>query len=338
MQLTGWRAEGNGTAFVAVLPPSLLEEMAGGDALADLEVMHVFCDGEGGLGTMDQMLGLPPSFGPHFFLQLRRKGSDKAVRFNEPLTLPWQLYCPVTVPVPERQNTFLGSRAIAFGAFFDYDEARYSWEQNWFWSTQGLSLKTRPSINNDFVLRTNVRTLAYSLFSVWQVEEGCDGVPESAAYKDHCAVCGGDNSTCSGCDGIPNTGRDKQCSGHGECRKIEGLETIRCQCIDKWYDIMCSNFCDDKADCSGHGLCHPDDGARCLCFQGWLHGEAKPHCKDPDPNTVSAAPVGAGPNKTAIALQAAATQQFVLTILLPGIGGALLLCFAGYRIGWRRRM
>jgi Notch-like protein len=35
------------------------------------------------------------------------------------------------------------------------------------------------------------------------VEKGCDGVWDSQKQIDACDVCGGDNSTCVGCDGIP---------------------------------------------------------------------------------------------------------------------------------------
>ncbi len=34
---------------------------------------------------------------------------------------------------------------------------------------------------------------------------GCDGIPNSGAELDLCNVCGGDSSSCSGCDGVPNS-------------------------------------------------------------------------------------------------------------------------------------
>ena len=36
---------------------------------------------------------------------------------------------------------------------------------------------------------------------------GCDGVPNSGRVYDDCGECDGDNSTCSGCDGVPNSGK-----------------------------------------------------------------------------------------------------------------------------------
>ena len=35
---------------------------------------------------------------------------------------------------------------------------------------------------------------------------GCDGIPNSGLEFDECNVCGGDNTSCAGCDGIPNSG------------------------------------------------------------------------------------------------------------------------------------
>ena len=35
---------------------------------------------------------------------------------------------------------------------------------------------------------------------------GCDGAPRSGAAVDACGVCGGDNATCAGCDGVPRSG------------------------------------------------------------------------------------------------------------------------------------
>ncbi len=36
--------------------------------------------------------------------------------------------------------------------------------------------------------------------------KGCDGIPNSGNTLDACDVCGGDGSSCAGCDGIPNSG------------------------------------------------------------------------------------------------------------------------------------
>jgi len=42
---------------------------------------------------------------------------------------------------------------------------------------------------------------------------GCDGTPNSGLVNDACGVCDGDNSTCSGCDGVPNSGLENDACG-----------------------------------------------------------------------------------------------------------------------------
>jgi len=37
--------------------------------------------------------------------------------------------------------------------------------------------------------------------------KGCDGVPNSGKKLDACGVCGGDGKSCAGCDGVPNSGK-----------------------------------------------------------------------------------------------------------------------------------
>jgi hypothetical protein len=61
----------------------------------------------------------------------------------------------------------------------------------------------------------------------------CAGTPLGPAVLDFCNVCGGDNSTCSGCDGVPNSivdglRLDKQCSGHGSCRSAGPISCSLC--------------------------------------------------------------------------------------------------------------
>lgn len=72
-----------------------------------------------------------------------------------------------------------------------------------------------------------------------QVLADCEDEPLGPSINDQCGVCGGDDGTCSGCDGIPGTGRFKNCSGHGRCIPNEP----NCQCEAFYYDIMCATFC-----------------------------------------------------------------------------------------------
>ena len=328
---SGWKAQGNGSAVVATFPPAMLTQQVIGPALTSLEIMHVFWQ-----DSFDETLNLPHAFGPFSIFQLRRRGSDTPIQFVEPLKIYWQLQMPLTKAVPEEPDDFVGSRQIPFGAWFDTDG------YNWHWKTELLGLRTRPSANNMNLIVMQVFTVARSLYSIFYVEEGCDGLEQSRVYKDHCAVCGGDNSTCSGCDGIPNTGRDKGCSDHGQCKEIVELDEIKCACMDNWYDIMCSTYCDDNIHCSGHGLCHPDDGRSCICKQGWLAGDAAypgPFCAEKDPNVIV---VGGGAaavqDLESIAKQEAATTRFILTVLLPAVFGAVFVSFVCYRVVYRAKM
>ena len=59
-----------------------------------------------------------------------------------------------------------------------------------------------------FVNTTNDRpsSLSASTGFITQLRKGCDGLPGTVAEEDGCGVCGGDNSTCLGCDGVLNSG------------------------------------------------------------------------------------------------------------------------------------
>ena len=336
----GWTFEGNGSRIQGFIPPTLLsEELSEGDMPASFEIMHIFVH-----PTFEATLNLPASFSGLLILQVRRKGSSQILPLVEPLAAgPWQLFLPLTAPVPKDPDDFLGTENIPFGSWFDYDSTRGDRDANWFWSTRYMVLQTRPDpLVNDNMLEMRMKTLEHSLYSIYLVEEGCDGEPLSRVYQDHCSVCGGDNSTCSGCDGIPNTGRDKGCSGHGECKEILGLDEIKCKCVDKYYDIMCSTYCDDNVQCSGNGMCHPDDGRKCICFQGWLHGDGDypgPFCSEPDPDYSGAAAGGPkGMSAEERALQQQAFNNFLLTVLLPAAIGTLIVFLVCYRVLWRSKM
>jgi hypothetical protein len=230
------------------VPVTILNEvpLRGEQMPESFEIMHV--DWE---PAFEAILDLPPSFAGLFMLQIRRPGSDTSLLMEEPLLKPWSIRYPLRRPVPEDPDDALGTRRIAFGGWFNADR--------WRWNTDRLALLTRPQWPEDPIVVLRHYSVAQILFTVVKVEEGCDGEPKSEVYQDDCAVCGGDNSTCSGCDGIPNTGRDKGCSGHGECKEIVGMLEIKCECVEQWFDIMCSTFCDDAVHCSGHGIWYKRD-------------------------------------------------------------------------------
>jgi len=68
-------------------------------------------------------------------------------------------------------------------------------------------------------------TRSRGVFAVAQAEMDCEGMPLGDGRCDLCDVCKGDNSTCSGCDNMPNVVYDglvmtKGCSGHGQCNGL----------------------------------------------------------------------------------------------------------------------
>uniref|UniRef100_A0A7S0HRY0 PKD/REJ-like domain-containing protein n=1 Tax=Hanusia phi TaxID=3032 RepID=A0A7S0HRY0_9CRYP len=135
------------------------------------------------------------------------------------------------------------------GASFDFDQ--------WKWSMAGV---VERSFQQE-VLVFGSSHLSY--FAALHVKVGCDGIPLSPLALDACGVCDGGNVSCSGCDGIPNTGRDKTCSGHGQCGELE------CSCQTRWFGILCENYCTEGITCSGHGICDSARGNPCVCDEGW---------------------------------------------------------------------
>jgi len=91
-----------------------------------------------------------------------------------------------------------------------------------------------------------------STFAVSEVPADCKGTPFGTVGMDDCGVCGGDNSQCSGCDGAPNSGRTKDCSGHGRCAGD------KCSCSAFYHGVICQVYCDSALNCSGHGVCTVD--------------------------------------------------------------------------------
>ncbi len=86
------------------------------------------------------------------------------------------------------------------------------------------------------------------IFAVSEVPADCHGIAHGTTKFDYCGVCGGDNSTCSGCDGEPNTGRTKSCSGHGRCNGN------LCRCEEGWQGVNCQIQC-SRSNCSNAGQC-----------------------------------------------------------------------------------
>jgi hypothetical protein len=118
-----------------------------------------------------------------------------------------------------------GTKRILYGKVFD--------SSTWTWTTaQGIQ-KLQGSQGQYITIESDI----FGYFTVTSSYQGCDGVDLSNNVLDACGVCGGNNSTCSGCDGIPKTGLSKNCSGHGIC------SNLLCSCSTPWFGVMCEVLC-----------------------------------------------------------------------------------------------
>jgi len=192
------------------------------------------------------------------------------------------------------------------------------------WGTQGITQAPGAEATRKICLRrgdppvvecsyfVECTTDHLSYFTVAETPLDCEGVVLGQTKFDHCDICGGDNSTCSGCDGVPNAFQDgkrldRGCSGHGSCQGAS-----RCSCcadnlhkvslgdgtdqgsqisVCPWFGIMCHRFCtrseytgsdavsaDQQIHCSGHGSCvDPPLGGplECECDPGWTSRDDK---------------------------------------------------------------
>lgn len=222
------------------------------------------------------------------------------------------------LPLTPAVATLLSSDAVTtpekvgeVGTCLSWDEAQLEWNNKGIFQPPGktgirkfcrLENGTLPTCY--FYLECYSQHLSY--FSVAGKPLDCTGVALGTTVFDGCKVCGGDNSTCSGCDGVPNqfdkhenVKLDKQCSGHGQCA---GGQRCKC-CINSlglvktgkdnalvcpWFGVMCSQFCtnsplSDPADappngikqihCSGHGACVSNSTLplACECNPGYAN-------------------------------------------------------------------
>ena len=92
--------------------------------------------------------------------------------------------------------------------------------------------------------------------------EGCDGIQNSGLALDVCGVCGGDETSCQGCDGVPNSGlvfdACEICDGPGlNADGCCGDEVMAC-------DGQCTAHLDGRIDDDGNE-CHL--GQNMFCAQ-----------------------------------------------------------------------
>jgi hypothetical protein len=251
---------------------------------------------------------LPGTLGPVVGVELRGTNSQSALPLTFPMASPVVIELSMTSNISRPFNPVTGT---GFGPMIQrFDILTWDWT---FAELVPLSVTTSS---------VQASTSHLSFFSTIEVPLGCDAVPYSHLVNDDCKVCGGDNFTCSGCDWIPNTGRDRKCSGHGTC----GVS--RCSCSTGWFGSMCQSLCRDELLCSGHGQCNPDNGLSCKCDNGWesdsKYGATGPYCtRQP----------GGGEIKVA-AMQEPEKAASLTMILATSIPVAVCTIFILYAIYW----
>jgi hypothetical protein len=195
---------------------------------------------------------------PIVTLEVRKPGSTSEVEWRRALETPVLL-------------SVINSRAVDGTKDYATGRALMAAPMLWDWAEWGWTIRDTRSVREapgpaGLVVTASADVLEH-LAIVTQMA-GCDNLPKSPAVFDACRVCNGDNSTCSGCDGRPNTGAGRSCNGHGQC----GVD--RCSCHAFYFGFECETYCSEMSTCSGHGLCHPASGVPCTCDLGWQTQEA----------------------------------------------------------------
>eukprot|EP00960_Hanusia_phi_P011676 340629-Hanusia_phi.AAC.7 len=193
-----------------------------------------------------------------------------------------------------------------------WDAASSSWSTSGLTQSSGFTATKKMCMNISDVVTCSYFIECYSsstgYFSTVKSKLDCLGVPLGTSLLDACGICNGDNSTCSGCNGIPNmydsgVKLDKSCSGHGQC---QGSPQCVC-CSDNkyqisytqpdgkavtvcpWFGVMCNRYCSpapasgsswqgavEVIDCSSHGMCESVNGSlACICDFGWENSDGK---------------------------------------------------------------
>jgi hypothetical protein len=270
-----------------------------------------------GIGTGGRDFIDPPPLLPS--LQVRAYGSAVPMPLLSTLTTPIRLLVPWAGTLAGGLDS-LGRRRVPFVGAFDPDP--YAWA----WDSSAVRLEaSRLGL-------VTVRVGGFGAYAALGAKAGCDAIPASRAVWDSCGVCQGDNSSCSGCDGIPNTGRSKNCSGNGRCE----AGSPRCKCRAGWYGELCNTSCSLEGVCGGRGYCDPDTGLVCYCFNDW----ATPSPPPAYPGPFCTRFVGAVENATAIAAAKAAVLDIILYVALPIAAAAivgLLLALYLFTASKRRR-
>jgi hypothetical protein len=156
-------------------------------------------------------------------LQVRAYGSAAPIPLLSSLTTPIRLVVPWAGSLAGGLDS-LGRRRVPFVGAFDPDP------DDWAWDSSAVRLEAlQPGL-------VTVLVGDFGAYAALGAKAGCDAIPASRAVWDSCGICRGDNSSCSGCDGIPNTGRSKNCSGNGWCE----TKSPRCKCRAGWNGELCN--------------------------------------------------------------------------------------------------
>lgn len=139
--------------------------------------------------------------------------------------------------------------------------------------------------------------------------EGCDGVPNSGLVNDTCGVCGGDNSTCVCCPGmigeecdIEDKCYDVTCLNDGVCDPLDG----QCACPSQWIGEFC-----ELPRCSGNGIYNLAKSA-CLCYRGWAGVDCSICNKSPfEDHVYLCLPLLEGTDYTLMAVKEGSASQFL---------------------------
>ena len=156
---------------------------------------------------------------------------------------------------PGPQDPLTGWQTILLG--YAFDVTRWAWKPP-------ASLRLSGTLGAAVVVTT--ADLGY--YSVLTANRGCDRTDLSTVAFDACGLCGGDNSSCSGCDGVPRTGRDKNCSGNGACRGSS------CLCNATWFGYSCNVPCRSLPSCTPL-VQYP----WVIPLMQWSHPSSHPSCR-----------------------------------------------------------
>ena len=133
----------------------------------------------------------------------------------------WEYYCNGSWTVVNITNPSpLGkSSTIQLILLRPIDRIRFTQNGDKFWNRitasevvnfKFLAWDQSDSLSCGFHVLNASKTLPSSLSrtpsTCIQLRKGCDGRAGTVAVLDSCGVCGGDNSTCLGCDGVLNSG------------------------------------------------------------------------------------------------------------------------------------